>query len=63
MLSRAAVALPALLSVTLLAAFAGPARADAFMDQVKAEVVRYAGPQSDWRGPTSAPKPEPGKPQ
>lgn len=38
-----------------------PARADAFMDQVKAEVVRYAGPQSDWRGPTSAPKPETGK--
>ena len=31
------------------------------MDQVKAEVVRFAGPQSDWRGPTSAPKPEPGK--
>jgi ribose transport system substrate-binding protein len=31
------------------------------MDQVKQEVVRYAGPQADWRGPTSAPKPEPGK--
>jgi ribose transport system substrate-binding protein len=37
------------------------APADAFMDQVKQEVVRYAGPQSDWRGPTSAPKPEPAK--
>jgi ribose transport system substrate-binding protein len=46
-------------AVTLAAA--APARADAFMDQVKAEVVMFAGPQSDWRGPTSAPKPEPGK--
>jgi hypothetical protein len=38
-----------------------PARADAFMDGVKAEVVKFAGPQSDWRGPTSAPKPDSGK--
>jgi len=62
-MSRATIVLPVLLSSTLalLAALAGPARADAFMDQVKAEVTRYAGPQSDWRGPTSAPKPEPGK--
>ncbi len=40
---------------------ATPARADAFMDEVKAEVVRFAGPQSDWRGPTASPKPKPGK--
>lgn len=40
---------------------AGQARADAFMDQVKQEVIRYAGPQSDWRGPTSAPAPEKGR--
>ena len=39
---------------------AGTASAD-FMDDVKAEVKTYAGPQSDWRGPTSAPKIEPGK--
>ncbi len=39
----------------------GPAAADDFMDKVKAEVVMFAGPQSDWRGPTSAPKPQPGK--
>jgi ribose transport system substrate-binding protein len=32
------------------------ARADQFMDQVAAEVVKYAGPQSDWRGPNSGPK-------
>src|SRR5687767_3326867 len=38
-----------------------PAQADEFMDKVKAEVEMFAGPQSDWRGPTSAPKPEPGK--
>ena len=38
-----------------------PTRADSFMDGVKAEVVKFAGPQSDWRGPTSAPKPDPGK--
>jgi ribose transport system substrate-binding protein len=39
----------------------GPAAGDDFMDKVKAEVVMFAGPQSDWRGPTSAPKPVPGK--
>ena len=44
-----------------LCAVAAPARADAFMDGVKAEVVKFAGPQSDWRGPTSAPKPDSGK--
>ena len=38
-----------------------PAQADEFMEKVKAEVLMFAGPQSDWRGPTSAPKPEPGK--
>ena len=38
-----------------------PAFADEFMDQVKAEVVKFAGPQSDWRGPTTSPKPDPGK--
>ncbi|MBX6321811.1 MAG: substrate-binding domain-containing protein [Rhodospirillaceae bacterium] len=52
----AAVGLWACLVVT-----AAPARADSFMDEVKAEVVRFAGPQSDWRGPTSSPKPLPGK--
>ncbi len=31
------------------------ARADEFMDKIKAEVQMFAGPQSDWRGPTSAP--------
>jgi len=40
---------------------AGWAHADEFMDKVKAEVQMFAGPQSDWRGPTEAPKPDPGK--
>lgn len=40
---------------------AGPVQADEFMDKVKAEVVMFAGPQSDWRGPTSAPKLAEGK--
>jgi ribose transport system substrate-binding protein len=38
-----------------------PVKADAFMDEVKAEVEKFAGPQSDWRGPTSAPKLATGK--
>src|SRR4051812_30210946 len=37
---------------------AGWAHADEFMDKVKAEVQMFAGPQSDWRGPTEAPKPD-----
>jgi ribose transport system substrate-binding protein len=40
---------------------AGPTLADPFMDEVKAEVQTFAGPQSDWRGPTSAPKLAEGK--
>jgi ribose transport system substrate-binding protein len=35
--------------------------ADEFMDKVKAEVQTFAGPQSDWRGPTSAPQLATGK--
>ena len=39
---------------------AGGARADAVSD-AKAAVAKYAGPQTTWEGPTSAPKPEAGK--
>ena len=35
--------------------------ADDIVDQAKADLVVYAGPQSDWRGPTSSPKPLAGK--
>jgi ribose transport system substrate-binding protein len=38
-----------------------PAIADEFMDQVAKDVEIYAGPQSDWRGPTAAPKLAQGK--
>ena len=37
-----------------------PAAADAVAD-AKAAVAKYAGPQTTWEGPTTAPKPEPGK--
>src|SRR4029079_15624257 len=36
------------------------ARADAVSD-AKAAVAKYAGPQTTWEGPTSAPKPDKGK--
>jgi ribose transport system substrate-binding protein len=42
--------------IATVAAMPLPAMADEFMDQVKAEVTKFAGPQSDWRGPTAAPK-------
>ncbi|MFO1057119.1 MAG: substrate-binding domain-containing protein [Dongiaceae bacterium] len=49
----------------LLAAVLGavPARADdaAIVAQAKADVARYAGPQTEWHGPTSGPKADPGK--
>lgn len=43
------------------AALAPAAGADEVLDKAKAEVIRLAGPQTAWNGPTSAPKPEPGK--
>ena len=51
-----------LASAAALAAMfvAPPAVADAVSD-AKAAVVKYAGPQTTWEGPTKAPKPEPGK--
>ena len=48
----------------LAAFFALPAaRADdaALVAEAKADVQRYAGPQTQWLGPTSGPKAEPGK--
>src|SRR5579871_6830627 len=41
-------------------AMAAPAYADAVAD-AKAAVAKYAGPQTTWEGPTTAPKPEAGK--
>jgi len=45
-----------------MATLAGsPSRAADAVAQAKADVARYAGPQTKWEGPTSAPKPEKGK--
>lgn len=38
----------------------GPAAADTLED-AKAAVAEVAGPQTEWKGPTESPKPEPGK--
>ena len=35
--------------------------ADEVTDAAKAAVAKYVGIQSEWLGPTSAPKPQPGK--
>jgi ribose transport system substrate-binding protein len=35
--------------------------ASKFVEEAKAAVARYAGPQTEWLGPTSAPKPDAGK--
>jgi ribose transport system substrate-binding protein len=37
------------------------ARADDAVAQAKLDEARYAGPQTKWEGPTSAPKPDAGK--
>jgi len=40
---------------------AGSALADDIVEQARKDLVIYAGPQNEWRGPTSSPKPSPGK--
>lgn len=52
--------------VTMLAAvavfgLAMPVAAQDIVEEAKKDLVVYAGPQSDWRGPTSSPKPQAGK--
>jgi ribose transport system substrate-binding protein len=44
-----------------LAAFATHARADDVVEAAKAAVAKYVGLQTEWLGPTSAPKPQSGK--
>ncbi|HEY1942303.1 MAG TPA: substrate-binding domain-containing protein [Roseiarcus sp.] len=51
---------PATAIAALAVACAIPAHADEVAD-AKAAVAKYAGPQTTWEGPTSGPKPEPGK--
>ena len=61
MFRRSAVSTLVGTAVGIAAFAASPASAESFMDKVKAEVQEYSGPQTTWRGPASAPKPEPGK--
>jgi ribose transport system substrate-binding protein len=49
-------------TVMALAIILAPAaRSQDAVAQAKADVARYAGPQTKWEGPTSAPKPDAGK--
>ena len=50
-----AVAFAAVTAISATAALAD------FVDEAKAAVARYAGPQTKWEGPSAAPKPEAGK--
>jgi ABC-type sugar transport system substrate-binding protein len=59
--SARAFALVGLLCAPAFAAMGVAAQADDFMDQVKADVQKYSGTETDWRGPTSGPKIETGK--
>src|ERR1700736_1121144 len=51
----------AIMSAIIAIALAAGARADDAVAQAKADVARYAGPQTKWEGPTSGPKPDAGK--
>ena len=53
----------ATLLATVVATFGlvGSVAAQDIVDEAKKDLVVYAGPQTDWRGPTSSPKPEAGK--
>lgn len=50
----------AMLLAAPLAGFAGMAHADDMVAAAKAAVAKYAGPQTTWEGPTSAPTPKKG---
>jgi ribose transport system substrate-binding protein len=47
--------------VVLAAGICGSALADDIVAEAKKDLVIYAGPQNQWRGPDSAPKPQAGK--
>jgi len=49
------------LVATTIFALLPAAAADDAVAQAKQDVERYAGPQTKWEGPTSAPKPDAGK--
>jgi ribose transport system substrate-binding protein len=51
----------AALTATAMIVLSPGGRADDAVAQAKADVARYAGPQTKWEGPTAAPKPDAGK--
>ena len=61
--TRSLLAGSGLVAAALFAVAAGTpsARADDAVEAAKAAVAKYAGPQTTWEGPTSAPKPDAGK--
>ncbi len=48
-------------AVAVVAGWALPSAAQDIVAEAKKDLVIYAGPQDDWRGPTSSPKPASGK--
>jgi ribose transport system substrate-binding protein len=60
-MSRKRSALLTMAAIAMSAAAVGAASADDVVEAAKAAVLKYAGPQTTWEGPTSAPKPAPGK--
>lgn len=61
--SHIAMGAPIATAVALLALAAAPAAADAdaVTDEARAAIETYAGPQTEWLGPTESPAPEPGR--
>ena len=58
---RTATTLGAIIALGIMGFGAGASAADDTVAAAKAAVAKYAGPQTTWEGPTSAPKPEKGK--
>jgi ribose transport system substrate-binding protein len=56
-ISRSLLACTALAASAMIA-MSSVARADDAVDQAKKDAASYAGPQTKWEGPTSAPKPD-----
>jgi ribose transport system substrate-binding protein len=49
------------LGIAWSTALCGAGHAQGIVDEARQNLVTYAGSQSDWRGPTASPRPEPGK--
>lgn len=58
--TRTTVLLASLAAFALTGGLSG-ARADDFVDKIKAEIAKLANPQTEWEGPMAGAKPQPGK--